>query len=244
MADFKEEDMYKPIEKYFKNLGYKVDGEVADCDVVCIKENEIIVIEMKKVFSTKLLYQGMRRQKITEKVYIAIPKPKKYTLQKRSEIISICKGLGLGAILINMNKSSKDKFQIILEPEKKANVLKYRYDKVLKEFEGRSLNINKGGVTNKKINTAFKERNIKIACALELIGEGSAKNLIKYYECFPKTNMLLSNNTLGWYDRVGHGQYKINKYGLEKLHSDEFKEIYKFYSKEIKTLHKKIIEVK
>ncbi len=244
MNNFKEEDMYKHIEKYFKQLGYKVDGEVGDCDVVCIKNDELIVIEMKKNFTTKLLYQGLRRQKITDKVYIAIPRPKKYTLKKRSEIVSICKRLGVGVILINMtrSRSSDEKCQIILEPIKMTVVLKRKRDKVLKEFSGRSLNINKGGATNKKINTAFREKSVKISCALELTGENSAKNLVKYYECDESTRDILYRNVYRWFDKVGYGTYKLNEYGLKMLHSDDFKDVYEHYKKEIKKLHKKIIE--
>ncbi len=240
MNNFKEEDMYKYIEKYFKNLGYKVDGEVLDCDIVCIKDDELIVIEMKKNFSTKLLYQALRRQKITDKVYICIPKPKKYTLKKRNEILSISKRLGLGVILVNMSNKNKSRCEVIVEPKKMSVVLNKSKNKVLDEFNGRSVNINKGGTTNKKINTAFRERCVKIGCALELVGESSPKNLVNLYECDEKTRDILYINAYRWFDNVSRGIYKLNEYGKEKLHSDEFKSVYKYYKKEVAKLHKEI----
>ncbi len=240
MNKFKEEDMYKHIEKYFKNQGYRVDGEVADCDIVCIKDEELIVIEMKKNLSTKLLYQGLRRQKVTDKVYIAIPKPKKYTLTKRNEILSITKRLGLGVILINMSNKSKERCEIIVEPKKMSIVISKNRKKVLDEIKGRSVNINKGGITNKKINTAFREKCVKIGCILELIGESSPKDLVKYYECDEKTRHILYTNVYGWFTNVSKGVYKLNDFGLEKLHSEEFKIVYKHYKKEVNKLYIKI----
>ncbi len=239
MKSFKEEDMYKYVQKYFKGLGYEVHGEVSNCDVVCIKNDEIIIIEMKKNFSTKLLAQALSRQKITEKVYIAIPKPKKYTWKKRIEILGICKRLGVGVILINM-VSNKDRLNIALEPIKMSIVLKRKREKVLNELNNRNVNINKGGITNKKINTAFKEKCVKIACALELVGESSAKDLIKFYECDVKTNNILYVNILGWFDKVSRGVYRLNDYGLQKIHSDEFKEVYDYYKKDINCIYNKI----
>ncbi len=239
MITFKEEDMYKYVEKYFRNLGYQVDGEVRDCDIVCIKGEELVIIEMKKNFSTKLLAQALSRQKITDKIYIAIPKPKKYTNKKRHEILNICKRLGIGVILINM-RNNKDRFKIILHPIKMVPIVKRQKDKILNEFNGRNVNINKGGITNKKINTAFKEKSVKIACSLELVGESSAKDLIKFYNCDEKTNDIMYRNSLKWFDNVSRGKYKLNDYGLKKLHSKEYKETYKYYNKEIKKIYNKI----
>ncbi len=230
---FKEEDMYKHIKKHYEKLGYKVDGEVKDCDVVCLKEDEIVVIEMKKTFNTKLLYQAISRQKITEKVYVAIPRPKKFTIKKRREITVISGRLGIGVILINMTKSKYDKFQIILEPKKVSVVVKKKREEILNELNNRNLNINVGGVTNKKINTAYKEKVVKIATALEATKENTAKELIKTFECDKTTNRILYINNYKWFENVSRGVYKLNEYGEKKLHSEEFKELYKYYKKDI-----------
>ncbi len=238
MINFKEEDMYKYIEQYFKKLEYAVDGEVEDCDVVCVKGDELVIIEMKKNFSTKLLFQALSRQKITSQVYIAIPKPKKYTLKKRNEILSLCKRLGVGVILINM-KNNEDRCKIILEPIEISIINKKKKEKVLKEFKGRNINMNKGG-TNKKINTAFREKSVKIACALELVGESGAKDLIKFYECDEGTYNILYRNVYKWFDKASHGKYKLNDYGLKELHSKKFTEVYNHYKKEINKLYNKI----
>ena len=57
--DFKEEDLYEPIHKWLINNGYEVQAEVQSCDVVAQKEDELTIIELKKSFNLKLVYQCM-----------------------------------------------------------------------------------------------------------------------------------------------------------------------------------------
>jgi len=42
-----EVDLYKPVKDYFTSEGYDVYGEVNDCDVVAVKEDELIIVELK-----------------------------------------------------------------------------------------------------------------------------------------------------------------------------------------------------
>jgi len=74
LQKFKEEDLYDPLRKWLVNNGYDVQAEVQACDVVAIKDDEITVIELKKAFNLKLVYQCMERQKIGKYVYAAPPK--------------------------------------------------------------------------------------------------------------------------------------------------------------------------
>ena len=42
-----EIDLYQPIKEYFTQQGYDVYGEVNECDIAAVKEQELILIEMK-----------------------------------------------------------------------------------------------------------------------------------------------------------------------------------------------------
>ena len=53
----KEVDVAKPIELYLENLGFRVRSEVKGCDITAIKDNDLLVVECKKNFSIKLIYQ-------------------------------------------------------------------------------------------------------------------------------------------------------------------------------------------
>jgi len=70
-----EVDLYEPIQQYFFKQGYIVHAEVNDCDIVAIKEEELIIIELKTSLTIDLLIQATKRQRLTKNVYIAIPKP-------------------------------------------------------------------------------------------------------------------------------------------------------------------------
>lgn len=72
----KEMDLYEPINKYFKRKGFEVYGEVKDCDMAVIKDDLLILVELKLNLSVDLLIQATKRQRVSEHVYVAIPKPK------------------------------------------------------------------------------------------------------------------------------------------------------------------------
>ena len=70
-----ETDLYKPIQNYFIQRGYEVYGEVKNCDVTAVKGEEIIIVELKRSFNLGLLMQAVQRQKVSELVYVAVPRP-------------------------------------------------------------------------------------------------------------------------------------------------------------------------
>lgn len=232
MGNFRESEMFVYIKNYFQKKNYEVYGEVKNCDVVCIKKDNIVVVEMKKDLTIKLITQGIDRQKITEHVYICYRKPKKFTLKKRRETITLCKRLGLGIILVNIEE---DEIKTILEPSIKRIVNKNKRNEIKKEIEGIKVNINQGGTNKVKKNTAFREKNILISCALELEGSSSSKDLIKKFSCPQNTNRIMYYNIYGWYEKVSRGIYKLSKKGFEELHSSDFIEVYNYYHKKIRS---------
>ena len=73
----RESDLYLPVKEYLEINGYKVNSEVMDCDVTGLKDNEIVIVELKKKINITLLIQAVERLKITDAVYIAVPMPKR-----------------------------------------------------------------------------------------------------------------------------------------------------------------------
>ena len=43
-----EVDLYEPIQKHFTRKGYKVNGEVNDCDLTAVKEEDLIIVEARE----------------------------------------------------------------------------------------------------------------------------------------------------------------------------------------------------
>ncbi len=70
----RESDLYAPVRDYLVRNGYTVRGEVKSCDITAVKGDDLIVVELKRHLSTDLLVQAVQRQKLTDSVYIAVPR--------------------------------------------------------------------------------------------------------------------------------------------------------------------------
>jgi len=222
-----EVDLYKPIQTYFVHEGYEVYGEVKDCDIVAIKAEELVVIELKLNLSVELLLQAVKRQRITDKVYVAIPKPKHRLNSKRwAEKCHLIRRLELGLIVVS-NPGKRGKAEIIFEPttfQRRKNKLKR--EAILKEINGRSADYNVGGSNRTKIMTAYKENCIRIACYLENLGPLSPRKLIQL-GTGKNTPSILSKNYYGWFERIKRGTYVISEKGKEEL--KEYPELVNYY---------------
>jgi len=161
---FKEEDLYDPLRKWLVNNGYDVQAEVQSCDVVAIKDDEMTIIELKKAFNLKLVYQCMERQKIGKYVYAAIAAPastkvKRKNLQKAEALL---RKLGIGLILISLYSRSSI---VEVRVEAKASTTRKnprKKKRVLKELEKRTGEYNVGGKQG-KIVSAYRESAIHIS---------------------------------------------------------------------------------
>jgi hypothetical protein len=226
-----EMDLYKPIQTFFVKEGYEVYGEVKDCDIVAVKDEELVVIELKLTLSVDLLVQAAKRQRITDQVYIAIPKPK-YRLNSRrwAEKCHLIRRLELGLIVVS-NPSMRAKTEVVFHPSpfdrrKSRGQSKLKREAVLKEIHGRSADYNVGGSNRTKIMTAYKENSIQIACYLRHFGPLSPKTLIQL-GTGDKTSSILIKNYYGWFERIKRGTYCLTEKGQTEI--KEFPDLLNFY---------------
>jgi hypothetical protein len=222
-----EIDLYKPIQTYFLREGYEVYGEVKDCDIVAVKDEELVVIELKLTLSVDLLIQAAKRQRITDKVYVAIPKPKHRLNSKRwTEKCHLIRRLELGLIVVS-SPGKRGRAEIIFEPTpfiRRKN--KRKQDSIMKEINGRSADYNVGGSNRTKIMTAYKENCIQIACYLENLGPLSPKKL-NQLGSGKNTSSVLTKNYYGWFERIKRGIYVISEKGKEDI--KEYPELINYY---------------
>jgi len=231
-----EVDLYKPIHKYFTREGYEVYGEVKDCDIAAVKGNELVIIELKRTLSVDLLIQATKRQKLSDQVYIAIPRPK-HRLNSRQwqDKCHLVRRLELGLILVSFpGKSSKA--EVLFHPTPfNRNLSKSRNTRkrevLLKEIEGRSADYNVGGSRRTKIMTAYKENCIQIATYLDQFGSLSPKALVDL-GTGKKTSSILTKNFYGWYVRVKRGTYILSELGKEEL--IKYPELVEYFLQQIK----------
>jgi hypothetical protein len=216
IKSFKESDMYKPVKDFFVGLGYAVNAEVKGIDVAMVKDGVLTVIELKKSFNMRLLYQAVDRQSVTSQVYVAIPRPRHIYGRECVLMRRILKKLGLGLIFVSVDKGAAGVTIDTLPTADIKNPSKKRKESVLTEMAGRSADVNKGGQTGKPIGTAYREKSIKIACVLERYGALPPKELVSL-GCDKSAGLICYRNHHGWFEHVSKGMYGLSARGISML---------------------------
>ena len=207
--------MYESLQKHLEQYGYTVKAEVLNTDITAIKDDEVIIVEMKTTLNTRLIYQGCKRQQISDYVYLAIIEPttKIQHSAQFKEKVHIIRRLQLGLILVNV---AQNKVVTVIDPKNftlRRSKIKKR--KLLKEFEQRVTSLNIGGVTKTKIITAYREQTIVIA---HYLSKGPLKlKDIKALTENNKCSSILQKNYYGWFERVERGVYSLTDIGNDDL---------------------------
>jgi hypothetical protein len=230
-----ETDLYGPIREYLDSLGYKVQGEVNGCDLVAVKGDELIIVEMKTSFNLKLLSQAVKRQRVTESVYVAVPYPKG---GKRTaawgDMCILLRRLELGLITVDLAKDG-GLVEVHFHPHPFDRLRSLRANKrvrrsIIRETAGRSGHYNTGGTNRTRLITAYREQAIHIACCLIRYGDMSPAQLRKTGTS-PKTPNILRDNHYGWFTRVSRGVYRLEDSAREFL--KDYPELVEHYMKRI-----------
>ena len=116
MTEFKETDLYEPIRAFLEEEGYQVQAEVKHCDIAAEKNGRLVVVELKRAFGLKLVYQGLERQSLTDEVFVAIPRPKKGAREKAwQDMLRLLKRLELGLLTVALDSPLKT-VDVVLTP--------------------------------------------------------------------------------------------------------------------------------
>lgn len=217
MPPRKETELYAPVKAFLEAQGYAVKGEVKGCDMVAMREDEMVVVELKAAFNLALLLQGVDRQKVTESVYLAVEAPGPRSSGPRwSEIRHLCRRLGLGLMTVRFMQKGPQ-VEVHCDPEvytprkspKKRTGL-------VREFARRTGDYNTGGSTQRPIVTAYREEALRIAAYLRQCGEAKVK-AIRLEADSPLAAAILQKNYYGWFERVSMGVYRLTPQGEEAL---------------------------
>ena len=231
MTDFKETDLYEPIRAFLEEEGYQVQAEVKGCDIAAVKDGQMVIVELKKAFNLKLVYQALERQSLTDQVFVAIPRPKKGQREKAwKDMLKLLKRLELGLLTVALD-SPLHTVDVVLEPsDSLAWKNRRKREKVQAELEQRQVDANVGGMTRRKIMTAFREKSIRLACLLEREGQISTAELRE--RGLEDHIGILSRNYDKWFQRVEKGVYALSEKGKESLEKEDYAKVVAFYRKE------------
>lgn len=217
----KEKEMYRYVKDFFVLRGFDVRAEVLSCDVVAIKDDIMIAIEMKTQMGLKLLSQATERQKSFDLVYIAIPKPtyKKRLSKPFKQTLHLVKRLELGLLFVDIKGEGvcTEEFMPTFFDRNKSisskRAQKTRID-ALEEFLSRSEDYNIGGSVREKRVTAYRENALLIALYFIREGAMSAKEL-KKLGCGEKAYAIVYQNHYDWFKKVDKGIYDVTKKGRQ-----------------------------
>lgn len=231
MTEFKETDLYAPVRAFLEEEGFQVQAEVKHCDIAAVKDGQLVVVELKKAFNLKLVYQALERQSLTEQVFVAIPRPQKGQREKAwKDMLRLLKRLELGLLTVALD-SPLQTVDVVLEPsDSLAWKNRKKREQVQAELENRQMDVNVGGMTRRKIITAFREKSIRLACLLEREGQISTATLRErsMEDCVG----VLSRNFDKWFQRVEKGVYTLSEKGREALENEDYAKAVAFYRKE------------
>lgn len=213
----KETELYPPIKALLESQGYTVRGEVNGCDVAAVRDDELIVVELKTAFTLPLLLQGVERQRLTDAVYLAFEAPRGWRFTpKRNDILRLCRRLGLGLIVVSFRKSGPVA-DIVCDPGPyEPRRATSRKALLLKEFQARSGDHNRGGSSKRPLVTAYRENALLVAEFLKERGP-SAPRAIKAATEVTATASILQKNHYGWFERAERGVYQLTEAGAQAV---------------------------
>ncbi|HYB12292.1 MAG TPA: DUF2161 family putative PD-(D/E)XK-type phosphodiesterase [Myxococcota bacterium] len=213
----RETDLYAPVRAFLERRGYTVHSEVLGCDVVGKRGTDLVVVELKRALTTELLVQATRRQRTTNSVYVAVPRPRTAGRGGRWHgLLHLLRRLELGLLLVSFS-GRRSRVQVVLHPLPFERHRSRRGQRaLLEELAGRSRDHNRGGSVRSPLVTAYRENAIHVACGLERSG-ASPPRALRALGTGPKTLSILRSNVYGWFERVGYGVYALSPRGLVEL---------------------------
>jgi hypothetical protein len=211
----KETELYSPIKNWLLHNGYEVQAEVKNCDIVAVKDDALIVIELKTSANMTLLIQATDRQRISDSVYIAIPRPGNRRSKQWRGIQRVLRQLELGMITVDPSSTKPVQVEFDPLPYQKKKVTR-RQRAVIREVADRSASYNVAGSSQQKLMTAYRESAIRIATHLKANGPMSPKAL-RERGTGDKTTSILARNHYGWFQRIDRGIYQITDQGVHAL---------------------------
>jgi hypothetical protein len=215
-----EAALYSPVKHFLEHQGYEVKGEVRGCDLVARRGDEPpVIVELKLRFNLPLVLQGIDRLALTERVYLAVPRPERRTrggplAPERPEIRKLCRRLGLGLMLVGLTRKT---VEILEEPVPyRPRRAKLRVLRLLDEFSRRVGDANVGGAVGVPLVTAYRQDALRCARVLSLGGPMRVGALRTAAEV-PRAARILQRNVYGWFDRIERGTYRLTPDGDQAL---------------------------
>jgi hypothetical protein len=205
------------VKRFFERSGFEVKGEVHGCDLVARRGGEPpVIVELKLRFTLQLVLQGIDRLAISERVYLAVPRPPRTARGLSPEMPGVrrlCRRIGLGLLLVGRRSGT---ITILEEPVPyRPRRSAARAARLLDEFARRTGDSNIGGRTRTPIVTAYREDALRCA---SLLAEGAMPvKALRAATGVADAARILQRDVYGWFRRLGRGTYALTDRGQAAL---------------------------
>ena len=207
----RETELYEPVKALLEGQGYVVKGEVGEADIVAVREgDDHVIVEVKTGLSLALYHQGIARQKLSDDVYLAVPRGKGRQFKaslKNNKVL--CRRLGLGLITVRLRDGYTE---VHLDPAPYVpRQSKRRKGRLLREFSRLVGDPNTGGQVRVGIVTAYRHDALRCVGALR---DGPLKaSAVAAASGVEVARRVMSDNHYGWFERVERGIYALSPKG-------------------------------
>lgn len=208
----READLYPHVKAFLEARGYIVKGEVGAADLVAVRgDDDPLIVELKLRLNLTLYHQAVTRLRITDLVYIGVPKPKGRKALRENTIM--CRRLGLGFLTVRPDGA----VEVQCDPGPYApRKTKAKRDRLLREFNRLSGDPNDGGATRHGIVTAYRQDALR--CAMYLAESGAEKGaFVAKATGVENATTLMRDNHYGWFRKVEKGVYALTPQGRQGL---------------------------
>lgn len=234
---YKEVDLYEPCKIWLEEKGCDVRGEIHDIDILGIYPPDCTIgVEMKINLNLEVINQAVQRQKLVDYVYVATIHNGKTVSNKRTKLtMDTLRRLNIGWVTVNF-KANPPRVQVLLDAQSFDFEMSRKRktsdkERLIREFNSRSLDLNRGGSTRKKLMTAYREEALKIAYLLSLDETSTVKMLKLKGSHEKKTSSILNSNFYHWFIKVDRGVYRLSETGRKAL--EEYNDMVAFIKQQI-----------
>jgi len=208
-----ESDLYPAVKAFLEAQGYTVKSEIRGCDVVALRGDEPpVIVELKLTFSLALLLQGIDRLSLTDRVYLAVSRPRGRrplgVSVYRREVRDLCRRVGLGLLTVAPGRSAAA-VEVVADP------IPYRprrrtkeLTRLLGEHARRTGDPNRGGVTRTPIVTAYRQEALRCALLIRQDGRANIK-MLRETGVVPNASKILQRDVYGWFRQRERATYEL-----------------------------------
>ncbi len=199
-----ETSLYAPVKAFLETRGFTAKGEIGGCDIVAVRDSQVIIVELKLGLNLELVLQGIDRMPAADEVWLAVPGTRRGRDRDR-RVVRLCRLLGLGLLTV-----AGGRVTVVAEPEPyRPRASLRRRARLVREHTQRRGDPMLGGSTGQKHMTAYRQQALDCAAALA-DGPRTTRQLTAITPAAPG---IVLRNVYGWFERVSRGTYRLTDAG-------------------------------